>query len=373
MNAMLAAVCPSTPPGPAAAKRAACGDGDDARAGGFADCMEQALDAAQPPEAQAASIDDTSANVAVAEHDAADAAPALPDATPPLPELAVLLPGWMAVPAPAAFACETPPAEDEPLGTALTALGASSAARAAASARAEGPTPATTAAALDAASGQAESTATFTAMPAPAPASADAAGGAAQPARTPPPDTAPATSALPAAPQPLLAAAPRAAEAAATTATLPAAIDSPAFAPALATQVRWWAQDGVQQAQLTLNPPEMGPVAVKIVVLDGREARIDFSTDMAATRSAIEAALPVLAAALDENGLKLSGGGVHDGSAQRQAAWQEASQQHQQQQRGVTYRTDRTRGDGTAAGAEALAAASASRTAPGRGLVDLVA
>jgi flagellar hook-length control protein FliK len=104
------------------------------------------------------------------------------------------------------------------------------------------------------------------------------------------------------------------------TATLPSPIDSAAFAPTLATQVRWWASDGVQQAQLLLNPPEMGPVAVKIL-LEGREARIDFSADLAATRGAIEAALPVLAAALDEGGLKLSGGGVHDGSAQRQPEW----------------------------------------------------
>jgi flagellar hook-length control protein FliK len=121
---------------------------------------------------------------------------------------------------------------------------------------------------------------------------------------------------------------PKAAEAPPPTATLPAPIDSPAFAPALATQVRWWAHDGVQQAQLLLNPAEMGPVAVKIVVLDGREARIDFSADRAATRGAIEAALPVLAAALDDGGLKLTGGGVHDGSAQRQPEWHARSVTH---------------------------------------------
>ena len=102
-----------------------------------------------------------------------------------------------------------------------------------------------------------------------------------------------------------LAAALKAVEAPPPTATVPAPIDSPAFAPALATQLRWWAHDGVQQAQLLLNPAEMGPVAVKIV-LDGREARIDFSADLAATRGAIEAALPVLAAALDDGGMKLS-------------------------------------------------------------------
>lgn len=145
------------------------------------------------------------------------------------------------------------------------------------------------------------------------------------------------------------------------TATLPSPIDSPAFAPTLATQVRWWASDGVQQAQLLLNPPEMGPVAVKIL-LEGREARIDFSADLAATRGAIEAALPVLAAALDEGGLKLSGGGVHDGSAQRQPEWNT---------RGAAPVMGA--GGNTTNGRDTSAPATAARSTTARGMVDLVA
>jgi flagellar hook-length control protein FliK len=101
----------------------------------------------------------------------------------------------------------------------------------------------------------------------------------------------------------------------------------PDFAPALAAQVRWWADAGVQHAQLTLNPPEMGPVVVRIVVTEAREARIDFGADLAATRQAIEASLPVLAAALDEGGLTLTGGGVHDNASHREQAWQQARAQ----------------------------------------------
>lgn len=91
-------------------------------------------------------------------------------------------------------------------------------------------------------------------------------------------------------------------------------LDSAAFAPALATQVTWLVQEGVQQARLSLNPAEMGPLAVRIV-LDGTQARIDFSADVAGTRNAIEASLPALAAALHDSGLTLSGGGVSDGRA----------------------------------------------------------
>jgi flagellar hook-length control protein FliK len=145
-------------------------------------------------------------------------------------------------------------------------------------------------------------------------------------------------------------------------AMLPAPIDSPAFAPSLATQLRWWASDGVQQAQLLLNPPEMGPVAVKIL-LDGRDARIDFSADSAATRGAIEAALPVLAAALDDGGLRLTGGGVHDGSAQHRPGWDA---------QGTAHRTTKGAADGATQrdGERVVTGAAATRV---RGMVDLVA
>jgi flagellar hook-length control protein FliK len=138
------------------------------------------------------------------------------------------------------------------------------------------------------------------------------------------------------------------------------AIDSAAFAPALATQVRWLVQGGVQQAQLTLNPAEMGPVTVQIVV-DGREARIAFGADLAATRSAIESSLPMLAAALDDSGLKLTGGGVHDGAAQQRSAWAE----HSAATRGLQARDGQDASAATAAAAAPIGAA--------RGLVDLIA
>jgi flagellar hook-length control protein FliK len=99
-------------------------------------------------------------------------------------------------------------------------------------------------------------------------------------------------------------------------ARLAAAIDSPAFAPALANQVTWLASEGVQHARITLNPAEMGPLAVRIA-LDGTQARIDFSADMAGTRAVIEAGLPALAAALHDSGLTLAGGGVFDGQARQ--------------------------------------------------------
>ncbi len=91
--------------------------------------------------------------------------------------------------------------------------------------------------------------------------------------------------------------------------TLPTPIDAPDFAAALGVKVSVLAHDGVQHAELHLNPAETGPVSIRIEV-DGTAARVDFGADLAATRQAIERGLPELASALRDAGLTLAGGGV---------------------------------------------------------------
>ena len=86
-------------------------------------------------------------------------------------------------------------------------------------------------------------------------------------------------------------------------------MDSPGFAPSLASQVSLLARDGIERAEIRLNPVEMGPVAVQIQI-DGNQARVEFTAEQAPTRQALESSLPQLAAALREAGLTLSGGGV---------------------------------------------------------------
>jgi flagellar hook-length control protein FliK len=98
------------------------------------------------------------------------------------------------------------------------------------------------------------------------------------------------------------------------TATLPVPMHAPEFAAAFGVQVSVLAKDGVQHAELHLNPAEMGPVSIQIT-LDGTQARVDFGADAAATRHAIEAGLPELASALRDAGFTLAGGGVAQHSA----------------------------------------------------------
>ncbi len=88
-----------------------------------------------------------------------------------------------------------------------------------------------------------------------------------------------------------------------------APVHSHAFAPEVGARVSLLAADGVQQAELQLNPADMGPVAVQIVI-DGSQAQVSFHAAQAETRQALQQSLPDLAAALQGQGLTLSGGGV---------------------------------------------------------------
>ncbi|WP_280152160.1 flagellar hook-length control protein FliK [Piscinibacter sp. XHJ-5] len=85
--------------------------------------------------------------------------------------------------------------------------------------------------------------------------------------------------------------------------------NAPEFRDALAVQVSVLAKDGVQHAELHLNPAEMGPISVQIA-LQGTQAQVDFGAESFATRQIIEAGLPELAAALRDAGFTLAGGGV---------------------------------------------------------------
>jgi len=107
----------------------------------------------------------------------------------------------------------------------------------------------------------------------------------------------------------LAATAPSAPAEAPTVVSLPTPVDAPDFTQALGVQVSVLAADGVQQAELHLNPAEMGPISVQIAI-DGTQAQVDFGADMASTRQLIESGLPELASALRDAGFTLTGGGV---------------------------------------------------------------
>jgi flagellar hook-length control protein FliK len=154
-------------------------------------------------------------------------------------------------------------------------------------------------------------------------------------------------------------------------ATLPMSPQSPAFAPALGQQIEVWMRDGVQHAEVQLNPQDLGPIRVKIS-LEGASTRVEMHADVDTTRDALQQALPQLSDSLGQVGLALTGGGVSDQSASQQQAQSQAAFGADGQGGGRPGAT-RSQGGGDG-GVDALAGAAAARpAAQRRGLLDMYA
>lgn len=143
-------------------------------------------------------------------------------------------------------------------------------------------------------------------------------------------------------------------------------LHSPDFAPELSASVSLLLKDGIHEARLQLNPTDMGPVSINIQ-LDGQQAQVNFHAQQAATREVLERSLPDLAAALQAQGLTLSGGGVF---AQQQSSG--GQNQRDGSADGSSGGNGRRGGPGQDDGGIA-ATGRAERRTPARGLVDLYA
>ncbi len=113
------------------------------------------------------------------------------------------------------------------------------------------------------------------------------------------------------------------------TATTPAAappttalpIDVPVtdtrWGEALGERVMWMTGQKLGSAEIRLNPQELGPVKIEIK-LDDNQAQVHFTAQHAATREAIEQALPRLRELLQSEGLNLANTNVSDDGVQQQ-------------------------------------------------------
>jgi flagellar hook-length control protein FliK len=104
---------------------------------------------------------------------------------------------------------------------------------------------------------------------------------------------------------------------------IPQSVRSNEWNQALGNKIIWMAQDGIQTAQLDLNPPDLGPLQVVLNISnDNIDAR--FVSSHMEVRSAVEAAMPKLKEMMENTGLSLSGFNVSS-----QGTPQEQSQQQQ--------------------------------------------
>lgn len=111
---------------------------------------------------------------------------------------------------------------------------------------------------------------------------------------------------------------------------------------AMGERVVWMARSNIQQAQIQLNPRELGPIEIKIS-MQNDQTHVNFVAHHATTRDAIEAALPRLREMLGEQGLNLGQADVSQhsfGDSQRQAAVADDSRNSGGSQAGIVEGED---------------------------------
>ena len=85
----------------------------------------------------------------------------------------------------------------------------------------------------------------------------------------------------------------------------------PAWQTAVNERVVMMAGRGMQSAELRLSPAELGPLQVQLAV-DERGVSVTINATHAATREALEGAIPRLREMLSEQGMNLNGATVSD-------------------------------------------------------------
>jgi len=94
-------------------------------------------------------------------------------------------------------------------------------------------------------------------------------------------------------------------------------VQHPNWSDAMAARVAWQVNEGIQQAHVRLNPPELGPVEVRVTVTDN-QVNTQFVTHHGAVRQAVEDAMPRLREMLAQSGLNLADSSVFQHAAGRE-------------------------------------------------------
>lgn len=94
-------------------------------------------------------------------------------------------------------------------------------------------------------------------------------------------------------------------------------VADPNWGDELGQRLVWMTENGIGRAQLRMNPPELGPVEVRVAVAND-DARVSFHVQHGATREALESALPRLREMFASQGLNLSDANVSEQSTDQQ-------------------------------------------------------
>jgi flagellar hook-length control protein FliK len=94
-------------------------------------------------------------------------------------------------------------------------------------------------------------------------------------------------------------------------------INQSAWSKVMSSRVIWMAKEGIQQAELRMTPAHLGPVEVRLHV-QNEQASVVFLAQHAATRDALEQALPRLREGFAESGLELANAHVGEQAEHQQ-------------------------------------------------------
>ncbi|MBS4096107.1 MAG: flagellar hook-length control protein FliK [Sulfuricella sp.] len=142
-------------------------------------------------------------------------------------------------------------------------------------------------------------------------------------------------------------------------------VGSNEWSGALGDKVTWMASQGTQVAELQLNPPNLGPLEVRLTMNGDQLSNVVFVSHQPAVREAIETAMPRLREMLADSGIMLGNSMVGAESFQQQ-------QQAHSQKSGGGGKGNAVESDsqGSVAGLDGTSAG-AVQSRSGRGMVDM--
>jgi len=100
-------------------------------------------------------------------------------------------------------------------------------------------------------------------------------------------------------------------------------VQHPQWNQSLGQSVQWMVNQNIQQAEIKLNPPDLGMLDIRITV-NHDQATVHFAAPNSAVRDALESAMPRLRDMLEESGISLADVNVSDHSQQHAQAEQES-------------------------------------------------
>ncbi|TFW27147.1 flagellar hook-length control protein FliK, partial [Massilia arenosa] len=152
---------------------------------------------------------------------------------------------------------------------------------------------------------------------------------------------------------------------------LSARVGTNAWENQVGQKIVWMAAGGDQSAELTLNPPDLGPMQV-VLSVSNDQASVAFTAAQPEVRAALESALPRLKEMMSESGLSLGNATVNAGNPGQQDQQQRMAGNAAGQGQGNGNRYGNDNGNAPAAVNEVQPNAPRTQRLD-RGLVDLFA